>query len=397
MDQAALDLQQRILALIARGMAQATTDEEFDRLAREVFAFQYERCAPYRAYCERLKLTPETVAHWKQIPAVPTSAFKDFALTCFPVEEAVAEFHTSGTTREKAGKHYLWTLELYEAAIRPNFAEYLLRDLEGNSRDALSTAERTTTGGHRPPLQKRQYSRLPMMVLMSSPREVPHSSLSHMMGVVAREFGAQDSEFYVEDGVLRVERVVRDLSEAQVAHRPVFLLGTAFAFVHLLDHLARQGLRVEMAEGSRVMETGGFKGRSREMPKAELYGQIERLIGIPKTRIVNEYGMTELSTQFYDGSLRMGRQTDDKAAPPWARVVIVDPNTGREADENGRGLVRVYDLANLWSILCIQTEDLGVAHVAGSASGTNSFEVLGRAAGAEVRGCSLTAEDLRVE
>jgi hypothetical protein len=105
MDQAALDLQQRILALIARGMAQATTDEEFDRLAREVFAFQYERCAPYRAYCERLKLTPETVAHWKQIPAVPTSAFKDFALTCFPVEEAVAEFHTSGTTREKAGKH----------------------------------------------------------------------------------------------------------------------------------------------------------------------------------------------------------------------------------------------------------------------------------------------------
>jgi hypothetical protein len=93
----------------------------------------------------------------------------------------------------------------------------------------------------------------------------------------------------------------------------------------------------------------------------------------------------------------MGRQTDDKAAPPWARVVIVDPNTGREADANGRGLVRVYDLANLWSILCIQTEDLGVAHVAGSASGTNSFEVLGRAAGAEVRGCSLTAEDLEVK
>jgi hypothetical protein len=378
MDQAALDLQQRILALMARGMAQATTDEEFDRLAREVFAFQYERCAPYRAYCERLKLTPETVAHWKQIPAVPTSAFKDFALTCFPVGEAVTEFHTSGTTREKAGKHYLWTLELYEAAIRPNFAEYLLRDSEvRNRRDACST--------------------LPMMVLMPSPREAPHSSLSHMMGIVAREFGAQDSKFYVEDGLLRVERVVRDLSEAQVAHRPVFLLGTAFAFVHLLDHLARQGLRFEMAEGSRVMETGGFKGRSREIPKAELYGQIERLIGIPKTRIVNEYGMTELSTQFYDGSLRMGRQTDDKAAPPWARVVIVDPNTGREAAENGRGLVRVYDLANLWSILCIQTEDLGVAHVAASASGTNSFEVLGRAAGAEVRGCSLTAEDLKVK
>jgi phenylacetate-coenzyme A ligase PaaK-like adenylate-forming protein len=350
-------------------VAQATTDEEFDRLAREVFAFQYERCAPYRAYCDRVKLTPQTVTHWKQIPAVPTSAFKDFALTCFPVEEAVAEFHTSGTTREKAGKHYLRTLELYEAAIRPNFAAHLLPD----------------------------GTRLPMIILMASPREAPHSSLSHMMGIVAREFGAKNSAFYVEDGLLHVERVVRDLSDAQVAHRPVFLLGTAFAFVHLLDHLARQGLRFEMAKGSRVMETGGFKGRSREMPKAELYGLIERRIGIPKTRIVNEYGMTELSTQFYDGSLRAGRQTDAKTAPPWARVVIIDPNTGRKAAENERGLIRVYDLANLWSIMCIQTEDLGVARDADPASGANSFEVLGRVAGAEVRGCSLTAEDLRLE
>jgi hypothetical protein len=369
MDQTALDLQQRILALIARGVARATTDAEFDGLARDVFAFQYERCAPYRAYCDRLKLTPQTVAHWKQIPAVPTSAFKDFALTCFPAEEAVAEFHTSGTMREKAGKHYLRTLEMYEAAIRPNFAAHLLAD----------------------------NARLPMMALTPSPQEAPHSSLSHMMGVVTREFGQDDSEFYVEGELLRVERVVRDLSKAQGAHQPVFLLGTAFAFVHLLDHLNRQGLKFAMAEGSRVMETGGFKGRSREMPKAELYGLIERLIGVPKARIVNEYGMTELSTQFYDASLQVNHQTDCKAVPPWARVVIIDPNTGREAAEMGRGLVRVYDLANMWSILCVQTEDLGVARVASPGSGTIQFEVVGRAAGAEVRGCSLTAEDLQAK
>ena len=398
MDQTALDLQQRILAVIARGVAPATTDEEFDGLAREVFVFQYERCAPYRAYCDRLKLTPKTVTHWKQIPAVPTGAFKDFALTCFPAEEAVSEFQTSGTTQEKAGKHYLRTVDLYEAAIRPNFAAHLLTD----------------------------NARLPMMILMPSPQEAPHSSLSHMMGVVTREFGTENSEFYVEDGVLHVERVVRDLSEAQLAHRPVFLLGTAFAFVHLLDHLTRQGLKFEVAEGSRVMETGGFKGRSREMPKAELYGLIERLIGVPKARIVNEYGMTELSTQFYDDSLRVNHQTDRKAAPPWARVVIIDPNTGREAAEMKRGLIRVYDLANFWSIMCVQTEDLGVrrdperiddhkrdarrtsgregattasrdACPTGEKARADGFEVLGRAAGAEVRGCSLTTEDLRME
>src|SRR5208283_358502 len=197
MDQAALDLEHRILALMARGMALPTTDEEFDRLARDVFAFQYERCAPYRAYCDRVKLTPQNVAHWKQIPAVPTSAFKDFALTCFPVEEAVAEFHTSGTTREEAGKHYLRTLELYEAAIRPTFAADLVSD----------------------------NSRLPMMVLTPSAEEAPHSSLSHMMGVVMREFGAEDSAYYVEGGQFLVEKLVQDLCEAQWAHQPVFLLG----------------------------------------------------------------------------------------------------------------------------------------------------------------------------
>lgn len=365
MDQAAIDLQQRVLALMALGVAQPTSDVEFDQLARDIFAFQYDRCAPYRAYCDRVKLTPDAVTHWNQIPAVPTSAFKDFALTCCPVEEAVAEFHTSGTTREQAGKHYLHTLELYKAAVLPNFAAYLLSD----------------------------YARLPMMVLTPSPREAPHSSLSHMMGMVLQEFGAEDSGFYVEGGQLLIEKLVRDLCEAQWAHQPVFLLGTAFAFVHLFDHLAQQNLKLEMAEGSRAMETGGFKGRSREMPKVELYGLFERFLGIPAARVVNEYGMTELGSQFYDESLRLGRQTDQKTPPPWARVLIIDPNTGREAADNERGLIRVIDLANLWSMMCVQTEDLGISRANTSRSGLLEFEVLGRAASAEVRGCSLNAEN----
>ena len=367
MDQTAFDLQQRVLALIGRGVAQATTDAEFDRLAREVFAFQYERCAVYRAYCDRLKATPQSVTHWKEIPATPTSAFKDFALTCFPVEQAVAEFHTSGTTRELSGKHFLATTELYDAAIGPNFAAHLLPD----------------------------GARLPMMILTPSPEEALHSSLSHMMGVVMEQFGADDSGYYVEGGQLLVENLVRDLCEMQWAHQPVFLLGTAFAFVHLFDHLEKQDLRFEMAEGSRVMETGGFKGRSRELAKPDLYALFERVLGIPTTHIVNEYGMTELSTQFYDVTLRTGKGTDGKTVPPWARVLIIDPNTGRETADNERGLIRIFDLANLWSMMCVQTEDLGIVRT--NNAGLVEFEVLGRAAGAEVRGCSLNAESFFVE
>jgi hypothetical protein len=364
MDKTAVELQQRILALMARGVAQATADEEFDRLARDVFAFQHQWCAPYRAYCERLKLAPQTVVHWKEIPAVPTSAFKGFALACFPEAEAVAEFHTSGTTRESTGRHYLRTLELYEAAIVPNFAAHLLPDK----------------------------ARMPMMILMPSPQEAPHSSLSHMMGVVMREFGADGSAYYVERGELLIEKLVRDLSEAQQDGQPVFLLGTAFAFVHLFDHLAQQNLKFEFSPGSRAMETGGFKGRSREVSKVDLYGLFERFLGIPKARVVNEYGMTELSTQFYDATMRTGRRTDLKTVPPWARVLVIDPTSGREAAENEAGLIRVFDLANVWSMMCVQTEDLGV-----SRAGETGFEVLGRAAGAEVRGCSLNAESFVVE
>jgi hypothetical protein len=402
MDKTAIDLQQRVLALMARGVAQPTSDEEFDQLARDIFAFQYERCAPYQAYCQQLKLTPQTVTHWNQIPAVPTSAFKDFALTCFPAGEAVAEFHTSGTTREKAGKHYLHTLELYHAAVVPNFAEYLLRDYspdgggqprpQSRGRDARPTLN----DGKRDARPTKVDAQLQMMVLTPSPQEAPHSSLSHMMGVVLQEFGTDDSGYYVEGGQLLVEKLVRDLCEAQWAHQPVFLLGTAFAFVHVFDHLAQQKLKLEMPDGSRAMETGGFKGRSREMSKAELYGLFERFLGIPAARVVNEYGMTELGTQFYDESLQIGRQTDQKTPPPWARVLIIDPTTGREATDNERGLIRVVDLANLWSMVCVQTEDLGISRASGTRSDLREFEVLGRVAGAEVRGCSLNAESLGI-
>jgi hypothetical protein len=361
MNKTAMDLQRRVLDLIGRGVDVTTADAEFNELAQAVFAFQFAHNAVYCAYCEQLKLTPSTVTHWKDVPAVPTSAFKDFTITCFPVGEAVAEFHTSGTTADKSGKHFFKTLELYDAAIRPNFAAHLLPD----------------------------NMRLPMLILTPSPAEAPHSSLVHMMGRVVTDFGGPGSGFYVEHEALCVERLVHALRETEQARQPVFLLGTAFAFVHLFDHLAEKDLSFELPDGSRVMETGGFKGRTREMTKPDLYALFKRWLGILPARVVNEYGMTELSTQFYDQTQREGCQTDKKLPPPWSRVLIIDPRTGREASKGEHGLVRVFDLANLWSAVCVQTEDLGVACDGG-------FEILGRASGAEVRGCSLNAESFRV-
>jgi hypothetical protein len=329
-------LQQRIRSFINDGTG------DFAALALEVFTFQREHNPIYRAYCDR----QPAVKTWRQIPAVPTSAFKEFAITCFPVEEAVAEFHTSGTTRAKAGKHFFKTLELYEAAITPNFQQHLLP--EG--------------------------AQLPMLILLPSPVAAPHSSLSHMMGVVAGE----EVEYFVEDGTLHLERLTHRLCEMQWDSQPVFLLGTAFAFVNFFD----QNPQFALPAGSRAMETGGFKGRSREVSKAELYRLFRERLGVEY--VINEYGMTELSTQFYDE--RPGSNVKD--VPPWARVLIIDPATGKEAPPGQSGLIRVFDLANLWSSLCVQTEDLGIAREDGR------FEIVGRMPGAEVRGCSLNAESL---
>lgn len=309
-------MQSRILEFLRGGTG------DFESLALEVFDFQRAHNSVYRAYCDR----HPPVRHWKQIPAVPTSAFKDFEITCFPVGEAVAEFHTSGTTTGQPGRHFFKTLELYDAASRPNFHAHLLPgDLS----------------------------------LLSLVPDSPRSSLVHMIRALGGVFADSLEE----------------------VRRPVCVLGTAFHFLNLFDH----GLRLQLPVGSRVMETGGFKGRSREVSKRELYRLIEEHLGIPASHVVNEYGMTELSTQFYDRTLRMGQPSNVKDVPPWARVLIIDPRTGQEAPWGERGLIRVFDLANLWSAMCIQTEDIGVAHPEG-------FEILGRLAGAEVRGCSLGAE-----
>ncbi len=391
MTKTAHDLQSRLLALIRRGVDIPTTDAEFDRLAREVFAFQFERNAVYRAYCESQLLAPGTVAHWTEIPAVPTSAFKEFDLACFLVAEAVAEFHTSGTTHGKPGRHFFKTLELYDAAITPNFAAHLLPEIgaDFSARTAAVPAASSTTVPVREQTQATRRDAavtrsrdgcgtLQMILLTPPPTDAPHSSLVHMLEVVAREFGARGVYCTPATALVELERV----------REPVLLLGTAFAFVHLFEECESRGRKFHLPAGSRAMEMGGFKGRSREMAKRDLYAMFERYLSVPTERVVNEYGMTELSTQFYDTTLRTGHCTDVKRVPPWARVTVIDPHRGKECALHELGLIRVLDLANLWTTMCVQTEDLGVAVESG-------FEIRGRATGAEARGCSLTAEQLR--
>jgi hypothetical protein len=336
-------------------------EARFEELALELFAFQFEHCEIYRRFCEGRNQTPGSVKTWRELPAAPTSAFKEVELRSFPASSTVHCFRTSGTSSDVRGTLYLDTLELYEASLLPTFRRFMFPEF-------LLPEERAA-----------------IRVLAPSPLEQPDSSLSHMFGVVIDALGAPGSGFDVENGELLFDRVLMILVESAASQVPITLCGTAFAFVHLIDHMNRHGVLIGLPSASRIMETGGFKGRAREFPRAELCSELKRVLGVSQERIVNQSGMTELGSQFYDSAIIGPSEPRRKLGPPWARVVIVDPETGHEAATGQTGSIVVVDLANTGSVLALRTGDLGRAILDG-------FEVLGREPGADSRGCSIGAD-----
>jgi acyl-CoA synthetase (AMP-forming)/AMP-acid ligase II len=170
----------------------------------------------------------------------------------------------------------------------------------------------------------------------------------------------------------------------------VALLGTSFAFVHALDRLGAR--RFALPPGSRIMQTGGFKGRSRELSPLAMRAALSQSFGVPDAMIVAEYGMTELSSQLYETTLRAAVTSERDCvrrlwAPPWLRVSVVDPERLTPLPDGQEGLVRIDDAANLDSVCAIQTADLGVLEA-------GELTLRGRAEGAVLRGCSITADEL---
>lgn len=342
-------------------------EAEFDALALDLFALQFEHNTPYRRFCQARQAVPGRVPHWSAIPAVPAAAFKEGELSCLPAGERSAAFHSSGTIGQQPSKHFhnAASLAVYEASLLRWFNAHC----------------QLPPGGRE------------LAILTPPPARVPHSSLAHMFETLRRDAGAGESAFVgrlAADGAwdLDLDAALRLLRAASAGNRPLLLLGTAFSFVRLLDELAGQDLRFAMPAGSCALETGGYKNRSRALPKATLHEIISRRLGISTARILCEYGMSELSSQAYDCVIAPSRLTPHVSRPfrfpPWARAQIISPETGREVGEGETGLIRVFDLANVSSVMAIQTEDLGVRRGAG-------FDLLGRAVMAEPRGCSLAA------
>jgi len=327
-------------------------DSSWEHLARELFAWQFTRVPAYRRLCQAYEITPPRLKSWRDIPAAPQQLFKREKLFAHGSAHPAAIYETSGTTTGQPGRQHLLKTDIYRAT-----------SVEGAKRAGL-------------------FKQTPQFhFLTPSPDEVPHSSLSAMFGFWQKALQQTEPCFWLHQDNFDFTSLRERLLTQIKLPRPIAITGTAFSFVHLIDAWVDLP-PLRLPRGSWLLETGGFKGRSREISKAELYAKLSRLFSIPDRSIWNEYGMSELSSQAYARGTSGLHQT-----PPWARVLVCDPATGREVRIGQRGLVRWLDLANVDSVMALQTLDIAERT-------SHGFRLIGRLPRTEPRGCSLSIEDL---
>jgi acyl-CoA synthetase (AMP-forming)/AMP-acid ligase II len=343
------------------GAKVASQDTHLDSLLRDLAAFQAEHVEPYQRLCQAQDGRPHPLG-WA--PAMPTDVFRYTRVAAHPSSEDTHLFRTSGTTSGARGTHAFRDLALYDAAAEAHARRMLFPDVP----------------------------RMALVMLAAHPVRVPESSLSYMLERFETWFGTGPATWCMRDDTLDHAALTAALLTAQQAGTPVALLGTSFAFVFAEDALDTH--RFELPAGSRIMQTGGYKGRSREVEPATLRQLLSARYAIPEDFIVAEYGMTELSSQLYEASLsdRVAGHPQPRrhlVPPPWVRATPVDPETLAPVPQGQVGVLRIDDAANLDSVSAILTSDLASA----ARDGARGVDLHGRASGATLRGCSLAVEE----
>ncbi len=350
-------LHDRVLAFL-----EGPTAEGFAPLALDIFAAQYEAIDAYRRVCDRRGHTPATVTDWRLIPPVPTLAFKNSLLRTGPAERV---FLTTGTTRgaEERGRHEMPDLRLYRAAATAGLRRFVFPDTE----------------------------RMRTLSLVWPATERPESSLAQMVTWALEIFGDVGSACLVTRDRADFDAFADSLRASERDGVPVAILTTTGLLLQFFDRCRDHGWGFRLPHGSRLMDTGGMKGAPRTMSRNGIIRAIWETFAIPGYFVVNEYGMTEMSSQFYDNVVAnrvRGRFAPRVLeGPPWVRTRTLDPGTLDDTVPGEPGLLCHFDLANAGTASCILTEDIGRLR-------DDGFEILGRASDAEARGCSLAAAEL---
>ena len=332
-------------------------DQVFNSFALRLFRLQSE-CGTFGKLVETG--SENGPRDWREIPLLPQIAFKYQHLKPLRAEKPQRVFQTSGTTNSKRGKHSIFDMDWYRFISVTGMREGLFPNTEEGA--------------------------LSILALLPSDDEAPQSSLSTMMAFAMMDQADGEHCWAIQNGDLLVESCLNWLTRQQKKGAPVLVAGTAFSWVHLLDAMSAYDHRFQLPKGSRLMETGGFKGRSRELAPDSLHGLMKAHLGIDTPNVINEYGMTELMSQLYT---QEGQSLQERVwtSPPWMRLRVIDPRTKQDAEVGEQGAIAFIDLANVSSSVSLQTQDVGTLTADGG------LILRGRARTATPRGCSLPMED----
>lgn len=309
---------------------------DFEDMAMKVFNYQYKNVEVYQTFCNALNRPPKNVKRLEEIPFLPIQFFKSHKILAKALK-AEEVFTSSGTTGSSASRHYVHSLKVYEDAFRLAF-----EDSYGPVNDFV------------------------VLALLPSYLERKGSSLIYMADAFIRESRHPESGFYLYEH----EKLAEKLNLLDEKGEKVLLIGVSFALLDLIEKYSFQ------LKNTLVMETGGMKGRRKELTRQELHSILCKGFGVGK--IHSEYGMTELLSQAYskgDGIFK---------CPPTMSVLAREAEDPLSILENGKnGGLNIIDLANIHSCSFIATQDLGKIGIDGS------FEVLGRFDNSDIRGCNL--------
>lgn len=310
------------------------TNEEFEAAALELFRFQADKCKPYKEYISLLGIDPEEVGSVEDIPFLPIELFKTHDIYSFDHEPEMI-FTSSNTGQTVASRHLMASLKVYRKAFTAAFEEF------------YGDVERWSIYG-----------------LLPSYLEREGSSLVYMVDELIRRAGS--GGFYLNN----YEELISDMA---CDPKPKILLGVSYALWDLAEKYAPK------LENTIVMETGGMKGKRKELSKSELHKILCEGLGVDA--IHSEYGMAELTSQAYSSGEGIFR------TPRWMRIMLRDVNAPFDHSVK-RGGIDIIDLTNISSCAFIQTQDMGrVLH-------TGEFILEGRIVGSDIRGCNLLVHDM---
>jgi len=313
--------------------------KSFNKLALEIFFYQYKYNSLYQKFVEQLSIDTKSITHFEQIPFLPVEFFKTHKILSGKSDYEIT-FLSSGTSNNQRSCHYISDLNIYEKSFTSDFNYFY-----GNVEDYV------------------------ILALLPNYLEQKNSSLVYMVSNLIKNSKHKESGFYLKD----INALAEQLKDLEKYNRKVLLLGVSYALLDLAENFEFE------IPNTIIMETGGMKGRREELTREKLHEILKKSFGVKN--IHSEYGMTELLSQAYS------KGEGKFYCPPWMKILIRDINDPFSLVKNKKtGGINIIDFANINSCSFIATQDLG------RINDDDSFEVIGRFDESDIRGCSLMIE-----